>query len=340
MTHVRFANVVKEFGAERALADFSLEVDSGELLSILGPSGSGKTTALRILAGFETPDAGEIHIGGQEVSQMKPQSRNLGMVFQSYSLFPNMTVIDNIMFALKMRKWAKEDIPPRVEELVDMVRLTKHRHKYPHQLSGGQQQRVALARAMATNPPLLLLDEPLSALDQAVRERLRVDIRNVQQTLGVTTIFVTHDQHEAMAMSDRIAVMNEGKLVQLGTPLEVYSSPNSQFCANFMGQMNSLPLEKKGSHWTLFGVNVGLTADGESAVAFVRPENIAVVADPRGKGTITDVAFLGSITRITVAINGTTLVAEVPTPSTLDLARGRTVSITPDFSSSLIEANG
>lgn len=329
MTQVRFESIVKTYGQEQALAELSLEVHSGELLSILGPSGSGKTTALRILAGFETATSGRVFIGEEDVTDLSPQSRNLGMVFQSYSLFPNMTVTENITFALTMRKWPKESHASRIDELIDMVRLGKHRNKYPHQLSGGQQQRVALARAMATKPPLLLLDEPLSALDQAVRERLRIDIRNVQQNLGVTTIFVTHDQHEAMAMSDRIAVMNEGRLVQLGTPLDVYSAPNSTFTAQFMGQMNSLPARRVGDQWEVLGKKLSQQATSPSGTAYIRPENLSVRKDQTGNGTVSLMSFLGSITRCRISVGDVLVTAELPTPDAAGLQTGDRVQVTP-----------
>jgi putative spermidine/putrescine transport system ATP-binding protein len=329
MTQVRFESIVKTYGQENALAQLSLEVQSGELLSILGPSGSGKTTALRILAGFETATSGRVFIGEDDVTDLSPQSRNLGMVFQSYSLFPNMTVTENITFALTMRKWPKDSHSTRIDELIDMVRLAKHRNKYPHQLSGGQQQRVALARAMATKPPLLLLDEPLSALDQAVRERLRVDIRNVQQNLGVTTIFVTHDQHEAMAMSDRIAVMNEGRLVQLGTPLDVYSAPNSTFTAQFMGQMNSVPARRVGQQWEVLGTQLSQQATSPSGTAYIRPENLSVTKIQTGNGTISSMSFLGSITRCKITVGDVLVTAELPTPDAAGLHTGDRVQVAP-----------
>lgn len=338
MTTVVFDNVTKEFGKEVALREFSLEIRSGELLSIVGPSGSGKTTALRVLAGFETPTSGRIVIGGTDSTHHSAQSRNLGMVFQSYSLFPNMTVVGNIRFALTMRKWPKEDIERRIDQMIHTVHLGKHRDKFPHQLSGGQQQRVALARALASNPPLLLLDEPLSALDAAVREKLRDDIREMQQELSVTTVFVTHDQHEAMAISDRIAVMNEGRLIQLGRPAEVYSHPNSSFVATFMGQMNTLPVKSVNGKWELFGRPLPKGSTGSEGIAYVRPENIRVTPDEAGTGIIDDIVFLGSITRCTIVTPAADIVAEVASPEAAHLVLGSRVTVAVMSEDILIEA--
>lgn len=337
MTTVRFSEVTKVFGDEVALENFSLAIHEGELLALLGPSGSGKTTALRVLAGFEQPTSGSVWVGGENVTEQSPQQRNLGMVFQSYSLFPNMTVTENIRFALTLRKWPKGALTDRINEMLDLVRLVKHRDKYPHQLSGGQQQRVALARAVATKPPLLLLDEPLSALDAAVRDKLRDDIRRMQQELGVTALFVTHDQHEAMEIADRIAVMNDGKLVQLGTPREIYSRPNSAFTATFMGQMNRVKVSAEQGTFTLFGRDIpaGSLAHG---VAFIRPEKLRVSADSQSSTVVRDIVFLGSISRCVLDTPYGLVTAELPSPEAASLAEGQAVRVELIDRDVLIEA--
>lgn len=326
MTTVRFDKVSKNFGSEVALKRFDLDIRQGELLALLGPSGSGKTTALRVLAGFEKPTSGRVLIGGDDVTDQSPQQRNLGMVFQSYSLFPNMTVTDNIRFALTLRNWPKRLVGQRIDELLELVRLVKHRDKYPHQLSGGQQQRVALARAVATKPPLLLLDEPLSALDAAVRDKLRDDIRRMQQELAVTAVFVTHDQHEAMAIADRIAVMNDGALVQLGTPRDIYSAPNSSFTATFMGQMNKVRVSAENGQFSVFGHSLP-AGSSSRGVVYIRPEKLRVTPDDQSLAFIREVIFLGSITRCVLSTPLGTVTAELPSPDASELEEGQTVRV-------------
>ena len=271
MTNVVFDHVSKSFGDSHALVDLDFEVESGELVCLLGPSGCGKTTALRILAGFEWPDSGDVRVGGRTVLDVDARKRGFGMVFQSYSLFPNMTAARNIGFALQMKGIKGKAQAARVDELLTLTGLTDHADKFPHQLSGGQQQRVALARALATQPPVLLLDEPLSALDAAVREQLRDEIRRLQLETGITTVFVTHDQSEAMAIADRIGVMNYGRLVQLGPPPDVYANPTDDFVAEFLGTSNKVPV----IDGTVLGVPVEVTA----ATVHVRPEHVRIVRD-------------------------------------------------------------
>ncbi len=236
LSHIR-----KEFGGFTALNDINLEIGKGEFVCFLGPSGCGKTTLLRIIAGLEVQTGGEVHQGGRNVSLLPPAQRDYGIVFQSYALFPNLSVADNVAYGLVNRKTPKAEIRQRVTELVKLVGLPGSEGKYPSQLSGGQQQRIALARALATKPGLLLLDEPLSALDALERVRLRQEIRALQQTLGVTTIMVTHDQEEALSVADRIVVMNHGVIEQVGTPMEIYREPASPFVADFVGKVNALP---------------------------------------------------------------------------------------------------
>ena len=238
--HVEIRNVVKRHGATLAVDRLSLEVGRGEFFSILGPSGSGKTTTLRMLAGFEQPDQGDILIEGRSVKQVPPNHRPVNLVFQNYALFPHLTVADNIAFGLEMRRVSPAEIRARVEAVLDMVKLGPKRDRLPAQLSGGEQQRVALARALVNRPAVLLLDEPLGALDQQLRLDMQVELKAIQERVGITFICVTHHQEEALTMSDRVAVMNHGRLLQVGTPQEIYESPASSFVANFIGVSNGL----------------------------------------------------------------------------------------------------
>jgi len=237
---VELVGVAKRYGQETAVNGVSLKVNQGEFLSLLGPSGCGKTTTLRMIAGFEDPDQGAIFIKGQQVNRIPPYLRNIGMVFQSYALFPHKTVFDNVAYGLKMRGLDRAEIQRRVRQSLDMVRLPGFEGRKPGQLSGGQQQRVALARALVIRPDLLLLDEPLSNLDAKLREGMRVETKRIQQELGITTIYVTHDQVEALSMSDRIAIMESGRIIQVGPPHQIYESPENAFVADFMGQSNQL----------------------------------------------------------------------------------------------------
>lgn len=245
MSQLEFVEITKRFGNLEALSSFSLAVNKGELISILGPSGCGKTTALRVAAGFEGCDEGRLLMNGDFISMVPPHKRNMGMVFQSYSLFPHLTVAENIGFGLDVRKLNKKKRNEKVSNMLDLVRLVDVGHRYPHQLSGGQQQRVALARALAIEPSVLLLDEPLSALDAKVRIEVREEIRSLQNRTGTTTLFVTHDQQEALIISDRVCVMNNGIIQQVGTPREVYENPSTDFVATFIGETNAVTLCNK-----------------------------------------------------------------------------------------------
>lgn len=235
------AGLQKRYGEALAVRELSLEIAAGEFVSLLGPSGSGKTTALTMIAGFESPSAGKIAIGGRDVTFLAPNHRNIGMVFQKYALFPHLTIRQNVAFPLRMRgRMQKTAIAQRVEEMLDLVQLSSYAERYPNQLSGGQQQRVALARALAFEPPVLLMDEPLGALDNKLREAMQFEIKRLQQRLGATVVYVTHDQDEAMTMSDRVAIMSNGGLMQVGTPTELYRQPKTEFVADFIGRMNFL----------------------------------------------------------------------------------------------------
>src|ERR671925_541311 len=254
--------VRKEFGDVVAVEGFDLAAEKGEFVSFLGPSGCGKTTTLRMIAGFELPTNGTIRIDGADVTYRPPNRRNVGMVFQSYALFPNMTVADNIGFGMKVRGRPRDQIRQKVGELLDLIHLPGRGDRFPWQLSGGQQQRVALARALAIEPQVLLLDEPLSALDAKIRVALRHQIRSIQRQLGITTVYVTHDQEEALSLSDRVVVMSEGRMEQVGTPFEIYNFPSTAFVASFVGTLNVLPgvvVDSGHGELTIAGQPVRLT---------------------------------------------------------------------------------
>jgi putative spermidine/putrescine transport system ATP-binding protein len=323
------------FGATKALDGLSLEIAPGELVALLGPSGCGKTTALRILAGFEIADSGSVTVDGQDVSSVPAARRDMGMVFQSYSLFPNMSALDNVGFGLRMRKFGSADRKRKAGELLDMVGLAAQAGQYPHQLSGGQQQRVALARALAIEPRVLLLDEPLSALDAKVRLQLREQIRSIQQRLGTTTLFVTHDQEEALSMADRVGVMSRGRLEQIAIPSVLYDSPATAFVAEFVGTMNRLPGQLQDQRQvTALGMTVPVQEGAADGLAgdvdvLVRPEGLRVAAEPNGNGIVTDRTFLGSLTRVSVRLSGDLLVkVDKQSTDASDMLPGTSVSVT------------
>jgi putative spermidine/putrescine transport system ATP-binding protein len=292
-------NLVKSFGATTVVKNVSFAFDKGEFISLLGPSGCGKTTILRMIAGFETPSSGTILVEGQDITHLKPNQRQLGMVFQAYALFPNLNVGDNIGFGLKIAGVPAEERRARVDEMLKLIGLPGYEKRYPYEMSGGQQQRVALARAIAPRPRLLLLDEPLSALDAKIRVSLREEIRAIQRDLGITTLFVTHDQEEALSISDRVVVMNAGNIEQLGTPHEIYNRPKTRFVATFVGQLNTIPARL-----------VDPAAQGDRLHA-IRPEMLSLSPRPGSDKTLTgkveDVHFLGSVVRLRVTVDGTTL---------------------------------
>ena len=305
-TFLHLRHIRKEFGSFTALQDINLDIQKGEFVCFLGPSGCGKTTLLRIIAGLEVQSAGEVHQGGRDISRLPPAMRDYGIVFQSYALFPNLSVADNVAYGLVNRKTPRAEAARRVTELVKLVGLPGSEGKYPSQLSGGQQQRIALARALATSPGLLLLDEPLSALDALERVRLRQEIRTLQQKLGVTTIMVTHDQEEALSIADRIVVMNDGVIEQVGTPMEIYREPASPFVADFVGKVNVLPARISGGELK-FGA-LALPCDGgdREVKIYLRPED--VLARPIAEGdahvfeaTIEKIEFLGAFCHVHVA---------------------------------------
>jgi len=303
VTTVQMTGIRKVFGSTIALDDFSLTIESGQLVCLLGPSGCGKTTALRILAGFEQPEQGSVTVDGENFLSQPVEKRRVGMVFQDYSLFPNMTARENIGFGLRIQRKSAVERSATVERLITLTDLQAHADKYPHQMSGGQKQRVALARAVATEPRLLLLDEPLSALDAKVRESLRDEIRRLQRELGITTLFVTHDQHEALAIADQVGVMSQGRLEQLAPPAELYRDPVNAFVAGFVGSMNRIPARATDSgRWSVMGRSVTgsrASAGGEEALVAIRPEDVTIDAG-RGSATVQSVAFLGPITRVSL----------------------------------------
>lgn len=269
MSYVRIQNASKHFQESQVLKQVSLDIEKGELVTLLGPSGCGKSTLLRCIAGLHDIDAGgTIHIGETEITHLAPKERSVGMVFQSYALFPNLNVFDNISFGLKMKGMSAAEYGPKVEKMIQLVDLVGREKSYPHQLSGGQQQRVALARSLVVEPKVLLLDEPLSALDAKIRKSLQIELKKIQQELSITTIFVTHDQEEALTVSDRVFIMNKGELVQYGSPAEIYSAPASEFVARFIGSYNVFTAQELG---TLTGVQY--PADRSYAI---RPEVITV----------------------------------------------------------------
>ena len=309
---LKIRNLTKMFGTFTALKNISLDVDEGEFISFLGPSGCGKTTFLRAIAGLDIQTAGTIEQAGKDISPLPPAERDFGIVFQSYALFPNLTVNANVAYGLENAGKAKSDVKARVAQLLEMVGLSDQGAKYPAQLSGGQQQRIALARALATSPGLLLLDEPLSALDAKVRTFLRHEIKDLQAKLGITTVMVTHDQEEALTMADRIVVMDHGTIEQVGTPLEIYREPATLFVADFIGEMNQIPAIAGGKNSVQVGditlsSNAHSQTNGAKGILTIRPEDIV----PQGKAgkstskniitvTITEMEFLGSFWRATL----------------------------------------
>jgi iron(III) transport system ATP-binding protein len=305
---LKLINVTKRFGEVTAVDGVDLDIEEGEFVCFLGPSGCGKTTLLRLIAGLEALDEGSIRLRGKDLGGVPARKRNFGVVFQSYSLFPNLTVAKNVAYGLDCRNRPRADKEARVGAMLSLVHLASQAQKYPHELSGGMQQRVALARALAPQPDVLLLDEPLSALDAKVRENLRGEIRDLQQRLGITTIMVTHDQDEAMEMADRIVVMNRGRIEQSGSADEIYWRPASRFVGEFIGRLNIL----EGPSWS--GRLNGAPVSGGAFA--IRPEHIRVVEhspadEPVFEGTVRRVAFLGSTTRIVVETDGRLLEIEI-----------------------------
>ncbi len=320
MSHVTIRNLRKQYGDHAAVADFSLDIGEGELVAFLGPSGCGKTTTLRMVAGFIQPTSGEILVNGRDITYMPPHIRNTGMVFQRYALFPHMTVAQNVAFGLQMRKLGKSEIEERVRVALDMVRLSSLSDRFPRQMSGGQQQRVAIARALAIRPDVFLLDEPLSNLDAKLRVDVREEIRSLQQELGLTTIFVTHDQEEALTIADRLAVMYDGRVQQIGTASELYEKPANRFVADFLGLMNFV---------TGRGTALGFETDNGTRLAVspptnekqtmgVRPERVSISASPTAglvsvPASIVETVYKGPVLEIRArTVRGDTFASHMP----------------------------
>jgi len=339
MAELELKQLHRRFGDVTALAGIDLHVASGEFVSFLGPSGCGKTTALRLIAGFDRPTSGRIEIAGRDVTGTPPNRRDIGMVFQAYSLFPNMTAARNVEFGLRVRKQGRSDRGARALELLELVGLGDAASRYPHQLSGGMQQRVALARALAIEPRLLLLDEPLSALDAKVRVQLREEIRRIQTRLGITTIYVTHDQEEALSISDRVAVLSNGRIEQIGAPAEIYGSPASPFVAQFVGTMNRVEstvsdaptgaVEQEGARLPVDAARG--RRHGERVLLLVRPETVQLAAAGGGNGglvgEVVSHTFLGSVTRVRVLAGESEWTADLSNERAAALPIGARVEI-------------
>lgn len=318
--HVSFRHVQKSYDGETLIvSDLNLDIRHGEFLTLLGPSGSGKTTCLMMLAGFETPTAGEIRLGDEVINRLPPHKRNIGMVFQNYALFPHMTVLDNLRFPLKVRKLSASDVDTKARRALDMVQLGDFGGRYPQQLSGGQQQRIALARALVFEPQLVLMDEPLGALDKNLREQMQLEIKHIQQDLGVTVVFVTHDQSEALTMSDRIAVFDKGVIQQLDAAEQLYERPENSFVANFIGENNALggtvtaldgdQCDVQLDCGTVIRASAGKVVVGERTLLSVRPERVVLNGAAANCGNCLDakveeLIYLGDQLRIRVALCG------------------------------------
>ena len=321
--NIQLKNIVKRFGTLEAVSNVSLEIHDGELFTLLGPSGCGKTTLLRLIGGFHKPDHGEIYFDGKEVTPIPPYERNIGMVFQNYALWPHMTISGNIAYGLKLKKFSKTEIHDKISHVLKSVNLSGLENRYPGQLSGGQQQRVALARALVLNPDVLLLDEPLSNLDAKIRIQVRAEIRKLQKELGITTIYVTHDQEEALTLSDRIAVINLGKLLQIGSPRDLYERPHNPFVADFIGINNLIPgniqeinLPEK---WVRVQTKIGSLLcsseetykTGDQCMISVRPETASIDQSEDTQkelnciaGIVSFASYIGNTIRYDVEING------------------------------------
>ena len=339
---VRLEDLHRRYGDVRALDGLSLTLAPGELVALLGPSGCGKTTALRILAGLEEPTSGRVVVGGRDLTTVPANKRDMGMVFQAYSLFPHLSARANVEFGLKLRGVRPGPRRTRALEMLELVGLSTQADRYASQLSGGQQQRVALARALAFQPSVLLLDEPLSALDAKVRAQLRDEIRRVQLEVGTTTLFVTHDQDEALAMADRVGVMNAGRLEQLDAPQVLYAAPRSTFVADFVGLMNRVPAEVADGHVRVLGARLPALEGSVTAgrgVALIRPEQLALVPGEAGASRVVAVSFQGPVSRARVrTAEGTELVVLLAGPAAAGLAEGSPVDVRVDAAGLLVAA--
>lgn len=328
MAYVEFSTISKHFGNSVAVADLDLQIEQGEFFSLLGPSGCGKSTTLRMLAGFVKPTTGIIHVNGRDVTALPPEARDIGIVFQNYAIFPHMTVFDNIAFGLVERKLPRAEIKQKVDAALAEVGMTGFEDRYERELSGGQKQRVALARVLVIEPEILLLDEPLSALDKKMREEMKFWIKNIQRSVGITTIYVTHDQSEALTMSDRIAVMDQGRVLQIGTPVEIYEQPASRFIAEFIGESNLLNGIVIAVDGAVCSIRIGTAtvtgrltqnnsvSQDQDVALLVRPEMIRLHAldaneQPKLTGTVSETIYQGSVVRYRIQIADQDLMVEV-----------------------------
>ncbi|MEN3203062.1 MAG: ABC transporter ATP-binding protein [Atribacterota bacterium] len=342
---VRLLGIAKRFGHMPVLEGVHLEIPGGQFVSIVGPSGSGKTTLLRIIAGFLQPDAGRVYIGEKDVTEVPPRLRNIGMVFQHYALFPNLNVYENVAFGLRARKVRESEIDRKVREMLTLVHLEEKMYSMPHELSGGQKQRVALARALAVEPKLLLLDEPLSALDAKVRLELRYELKRIQKEMGITTIYVTHDQEEALSISDLVAVLHQGLIEQLGTPEEIYSRPRTRFVAEFIGISTLLEAEvlspKEGKlRWMDYVLQgTPLSQERVKLLILLRPENLSILPKERFsslvsswnnvlQGRVVGQVFLGSVMRVAVEVKGVKFLVDLPNREANRFRLGEEVVVT------------
>jgi putative spermidine/putrescine transport system ATP-binding protein len=330
---VQLEGLTRRYGSVVALDGLDLDIPGGEFIALLGPSGCGKTTALRAIAGFDRPDGGRVLLDGRDITDVPANKRDMGMVFQAYSLFPNLTVAENVAFGLRVRRRAKAERSGRAGELLELVGLADRGGRYPHQLSGGQQQRVALARALAVAPQVLLLDEPLSALDAQVRVQLREEIRRIQLELGITTVFVTHDQAEALSVADRVGVMRAGRLEQIASPDELYERPATAFVAEFVGTMNRIPARLADGQVEVLGTRrpvTGGTVPAGPVVALVRPESLLVEADDAGAGRVLTRTFSGASTRLAIVLpDGVEVRVDVASAASGHLGPGAAVTVRP-----------
>lgn len=322
---ISIRGVSKNFGAFLAVDNLDLEIASGEFFSLLGPSGSGKTTVLRLIAGFDLPTSGQIFLNDQDVTDKAPFDRDVNTVFQDYALFDHLTVIENVEYGLRVRKVAKSERAARAIEALRKVNLEDFAERKPSQLSGGQKQRVALARAIVVEPKILLLDEPLGALDLKLREKMQIELKQLQRDLGITFIFVTHDQDEALTLSDRIAIFNQGKIEQIGTPEDLYEKPATEFVARFIGTAN------------IFDVDASQAFFGIAKTTMLRPEHVSL-GDTGKTATIVESIYLGSHSRLFLDLEGHQIIAEVPARNTQDYRRGATVKVTMS-KTDLVELN-
>ena len=329
---VKLEHVSKTFGKFTAVDDISFEIENGEFFSILGPSGCGKTTTLRMISGFEIPTKGSIYVGDERVNDLAPHKRKTNLVFQHLALFPMMTVEENIGFGLQMKRVSKQEISKRVDEILEVVELTGFQKKMPSHLSGGQKQRVAIARCLILNPTVLLLDEPLGALDLKLREQMKIELKKIQHRIGTTFIYITHDQGEALVMSNRVAVMNEGRLIQVGSPQELYDQPSDRFVANFIGDHNEIPVIIRGKqNGKAVGENEEITIiseggksfqPGESCYVYIRPEKIEICHEQENSplensfvGTVVDTIFEGAMIKYSVSLSDTLSPLTVSVPN-------------------------